>query len=207
MDQPARLNQAIADLGLSVDSVFVPWSKSRSYTEPTKNRYAVAENGKRVAHPADRSLNWRVTLLHSRVGTATQGGRYNVAILTTNYTAGIGHAPAYKAHKVGTERWTVDGVKAIEHETETGRKFHPGSFVTSGAAILPDTTSVIAALVSDYSVIDYATYEEWARDMGYDEDSRKGEKVYRDSLENALRMRAALGDEGMRRLQEAAQEY
>lgn len=64
--------QATIDaLGLSVESVFVPWSQSRKF--------------KKGAKLLDRSLNWRVTVK-----------RHGDDILSCDYSAGIGHVPSYK---------------------------------------------------------------------------------------------------------------
>lgn len=43
----------------------------------------------------------------------------------------------------------------------------------------PDTTDVMGCLMSDISGMDYAdTFEEWASNLGYDEDSRAAERIY-----------------------------
>lgn len=62
----ARIDEVLKKHGLTVESVFVPFSQSRNKDE--KNP----------------SLNWKVTLLHK--------GR---KIVTTDYMAGCGHAPSY----------------------------------------------------------------------------------------------------------------
>jgi len=59
----------------------------------------------------------------------------------------------------------------------------------------------------DASAIDYATFEEWAPEMGYDADSRKGEAIYRTCLEYALKLRGAVGDKAMEQLRTATQDY
>lgn len=46
-----------------------------------------------------------------------------------------------------------------------------------------------------------------AETFGYDPDSRSAEKVYRACMEIALKMRAALGESGLSRLNEIFQDY
>lgn len=65
------LETAMERHGITVRAAFVPFSQSR--------------NAKPDPKPGDLSLNWKVTLL--------KDGR---EVLTTDYQAGIGHAPSYK---------------------------------------------------------------------------------------------------------------
>ena len=173
----AELERAIADLGLTVNAMFVPWSKSR--------------NAKPKAYNSDRSLNWQVTVKHN--------GRI---VLTTDYMAGIGHCPSVKASvaELGGRDCILRSEKIVS-ETETGRHYR------NQTPLQPDTVSVIACLIIDASALDSSSFEDWADEFGYDRDSRKAEKVYRECLETALRLRAGIGDEGIKRLQEAAQDY
>jgi hypothetical protein len=189
-----ELSQAIQDLGLTVDSVFVPWSKSRNAKQPTKDRYAVVGRDTRVTHPEDRSLNWQVTL--------KQDGR---KVITTDYSAGIAHCPSYQAHKPGTCRWTNDAVADLITETETGKTARKHGL--TGAPILPSSADVVYSLVSDASVLDNSGFDQWCGDYGYDPDSRKAETIYRACLDIALALRAAIGDSGLTRLRDAAQDY
>jgi len=62
-----KINQVLNKHGLTIESVFIPWSQSRNAGEK---------------HP---SLNWRVTL--------KQNGK---AIISTDYSAGCGHCPSYQ---------------------------------------------------------------------------------------------------------------
>lgn len=181
MTAKETLQQAMSDLGITIDAVFVPWSESRSF--------------KPGAKVTERSLNWRVTVK-----------RNNRAICTTDYTAGIGHAPSYKQGA----RMSLDGEAALIHETERGTVAKPSAMlghVYSGKPIKCDPCDVIYSLVSDSSAIDYPTFEEWARELGYDTDSRKAESIYRACLEIALALRSALGDSGLAQLQTACQDY
>lgn len=179
-----ELQKATAALGLSISAEFVPWSKSRNF-DPK-------------AGPDKRSLNWRVTLICAApvVGERGIGAR---EVLTVDYSAGIAHCPSYSPGA----RWTLDYAAAIECETEKGR---PADIHKAGysGAIMPGVEDVIASLALDASAIDYPAYEQWADDLGFDRDSRKGEATYRACLETALKLRAALGDVGLQTLRDAA---
>lgn len=92
---------AIAALGLTIDCVFVPFSQSRNRAEKTPN------------------LNWVVTV--------KRNGR---DVLTTDYSAGMGHCPGYKAGRVPTafqphDYKTHDG-KPYKGTTSAYRKATPG---------------------------------------------------------------------------------
>jgi hypothetical protein len=85
--------ELVTKLGLTVESEFVPFSRSR--------------HAKPNAKINDLSLNWRVTL--------KMNGR---EILTTDYGAGIAHCPAYK----DVSHLGVDAAEAIRRECETGKR-------------------------------------------------------------------------------------
>jgi len=169
---------------LTVTSVFVPFSQSRNKNDEGP------------------SLNWRVTLLRD--------GR---EVLTTDYGAGAGHCPAYGARAVSVDRLRrVSRNEAIRAECENG--FEATGLQSSGVAlvnrkmpILPSPTDVVYSLVSDSSVLDSGRFEEWASELGYDEDSRKAEKIYRDCLDLALKLRAGLGESVLSELRTAFQDY
>lgn len=181
MTPKETLQAALTELGITVESVFVPWSKSRSFKAGVSVR--------------ERSLNWRVTL--------KRGAR---EIITTDYTAGIGHAPSYKQGA----RMSLDGEAALIHETEKGTTAKPSAnlgMVFAGKPIAVDACDVVYSLVSDSDVIDHPAFESWAGDLGYDTDSRSAEATYRACLDTALRLRAALGDEGLTKLRNACRDY
>lgn len=170
-----ELNALLARHNITVESVFVPYSRSRNFVQG--------------APASKQSLNWRVTL--------KRDGR---EILTTDYSAGIAHCPSYKQGA----RWTLDYNAAIASECETGRKARRFS---RGDAINPKPLDVIYSLVMDSDALDYATFEDWASEYGYDADSRSAEKTYRACLEIALKLRAGLGDSLLSELREAFQDY
>ena len=173
----------VAELGLTVESVFVPFSQSRNKAEKSP------------------SLNWRVTV--------KRNGR---DVLATDYSAGRGHCPAYKASvKTLGGPNSLMRSEAIATECETGRvaiAFPGGMIRGSLRNIIPlDTLDVLASLVMDSDVIDAGGFESWAMELGYDVDSRKAESIYQSCLEIALKLRAALGDSGLQTLRNAFEGY
>lgn len=190
IEQPATANAAIDSLGLTITSEFIPFSLSR--------------NAKSAPKLNDLSLNWKVTLHHH--------GR---PILTTDYSVGCAHCPSYRhvGNYLRPNAVTVDVFDVIRSECETGRARSrpredgiPG-IVMAGGRIDPSPVDVIAALAGEAAAIDAPDFEAWASDLGYDPDSRKAESTYRACLETGLKLRAALGDDGFRRLREAFQDY
>jgi hypothetical protein len=181
-----KLEAFMAEHKLTIDAVFVPLSHSRN------------------AGGKWRSLNWRVTL--------KRDGR---EVLTTDYSAGEAHAPAYswKAdNKSGIPRHIRDAAIADECEQGVAMSKPFGSFVEHKAhatrkRIDPDVVSVFWSMLQDSDVIDAGGFEDWASNFGYDTDSRKAEATYRACLDNALKLRAALGDVVLNAGREAAQDF
>ena len=173
---------AMEALGLTVAAVFVPWSASRNAKETS------------------RSLNWRVTV--------QRNGR---DVLTTDYMAGLAHAPAYSAPERthGGPR-SMMRAKALEIETETGFRALPlfaNDFRASRDAINPDAVDVIWALSRDCDVLDAGGFEQWAHEYGYDADSRAAEAIYRACLDIALKLRGAIGEAGLEALRIAGEDF
>lgn len=181
-----KLQAAIANLDLSLSADFMPMSVSR-------NRDAKFP-----------TLNWRVTL--------KRRGR---DVLTTDYSAGVAHCPSYSA----PPRTEWDRSNSMWHESVTRWECESGfkakvftrfagfSAGSKPAPILPDACDFIASLVLDSSVLDSGGFEQWASDCGYDSDSRKAFQTYQACVELAIKLRAAIGDAGMRALSEACQDY
>lgn len=176
------LTRRCAELALTVDAVFVPFSLSRNAVRAPKVR--------------DRSLNWKVTIRHA--------GR--PVLDNLDYSAGIGHCPALRGQPF--RRMTQDVIDAVVIETEQGvvaKIVSWGAWPTKQKIAPPDPIDVIAAVAQDGAAIDYARYEDWAEDMGIDPDSRKGEAIYRACLTQGLVLRVALGDAVFQELRELAQ--
>lgn len=204
MDTDTKIDPAavMAEMGLTVRSEFVPFSQSRNRNEVEDGRklkLAGVDGKEGALVPMPRySLNWRVTLIHN--------GR---DVITTDYSAGIGHIPDYRTPRV----YTVGHHEALVATVETGKNhFTPSGEPTSAflgkrTELWPDAKDVVASLILDSDVIDFPTFEMWASELGYDADSRKAEATYRACLEIALKIRAAIGDAGMARLRDAFRDY
>lgn len=147
----------------------------------TKSRF-IPYSQSRNAGGAQPSLNWEVTVL--------KDGK---PIATVDYMAGLGHCPSYKYPL------TVAKLQAVDRQCETG--------TYRGRKINPDAVDVLASLAMEADVIDYASFEDWAESFGYDPDSREAEKVYNACMDTALKLRSALGDDGLNQLKEAANDH
>lgn len=132
-------------------------------------------------HP---SLNWKVTLAHK-----------GKDFLTTEYMAGCGHCPSYKQGLM-----SVDEDAAIKNECERGQ-------TRLGKKIQPILADVLHSLATDADAIDHKDFEDWCETYAADPDSRKAEATYRACLDIALKLRNALGDDGLKQLREAVQDY
>jgi hypothetical protein len=65
----------------------------------------------------------------------------------------------------------------------------------------PELRDVLDAVAAQAAVTDQAHgYEQWARDMGFDPDSRTGERVYRAARRQARLLRQLLGEDQYARL-------
>ena len=144
-----------------------------------------------VRDPWKERLEYRVTL--------TYRGR---VILETPFSMGIAHIPGYERR----QRRVIENQEFLIHALETGTvpKYSPAGYMRNSEPILPTLESVVSCLVLDSSAIDYADYEEWAQEFGYDPDSREGERIYRACLETGLRLRSRIGESRLRKLQEWA---
>lgn len=186
MTPAQRILAFAAAQGLTMAATFIPFSQSRNASPQ--------EDGKPW-----RSLNWKVRI--------ERAGRL---VLETDYAQGEGYCPAYKAprEKLGHPR-SVPRHDQILHEIETGYTRAP-MFWGSGLGKKlppPSIADVLASLSLDASVLDEGGFENWAASLGYDTDSRKAEATYRACLEIALKLRGALGEDGLKALRDAAQDY
>lgn len=128
----------------------------------------------------DPSLNWKVTL--------KRNGR---EIISTDYMQGCADAPSYRQMDNSVKRAQI-----VREECEAGVRVKK-----------PALRDVLYSLSMDADAIEYPSFEEWASNFGYETDSRKAENIYRTCLEIALKLRAAIGDDGLAKLREACQDY
>lgn len=175
-----KIGVTLAKHGLTVESVFIPWSLSRNAGE--KNP----------------SLNWKVTL--------KQNGR---KILTTDYMAGCAHAPSYKQ----SFKRDPENERLVLAECENGGKARYMATMdyiavpqSSKGTLKPESRDVIHSLLLDSEVLDYPSFEDWAGNFGYEEDSRQAERIYNDCMKIALQFRR-IGESVIEELREVFQDY
>lgn len=180
-----RIDAAIAELGLTLEYKFVPFSMSRNKDEKHK------------------SLNWVVTLKRGN------------ASFSIDYSAGEAHCPSHKQLWNATAYEKRQQRELLDRECETGKRHRWFESLTTpmpivhghAKAILPKAADVIYSLSIESSVLDEPSFEAWADSLGYDKDSRSAEATYRACLDTALKLRAMIGDAGLRLLQDACQDY
>jgi len=182
-----RINDTALNLihGIKVTAEFVPWSKSRNFKKEPK--------------ATDLNLNWKVTVWHGAAAI----------LLDIDYMAGQAHCPSYKQ----ASRWTLEYAAQIDFECEYGKeagRFNYGFGIVrklNDKPIMPDACDVVYCLLSDAGVLDYGSFEDWADNMGYDQDSREAEQFYRACLATSLKLRSALGEDRLKRLREDFQDF
>lgn len=175
------------EMGLTVTSVFIPWSRSRNYAAET--------------NLSRKTLNWRVTLLHN-----------SLPVISTDYSAGIAHCPAYRppTKEVGRGMSLIRS-ELLEYEIETGKiaKHYSSVFgiTSSRKPIEPNSLDVLYSLLMDSAAIDYRCFSNWAESYGYNTDSRKAKSIYRACIDIGLKLRAGIGDENIAKLHLTFQDY
>lgn len=101
-----------------------------------------------------------------------------------HYSQGLAHVKGYQQfHKSKYDKRIHNA--CYRKTCETGSLYRPSEhdpdnpWMKAGTQPAPGLMDVLYCLVSDASVRNYSTYEEWGPEYGYDEDSRKGEATYR----------------------------
>ena len=182
----------MAEYGVTVEAVFVPFSQSRNKGEKSP------------------SLNWVVTV--------KRNGR---PVLFTDYMSGCGHCPGNKAKMPDDfdrhpRNWTPlvtaweceNGYRATWSRWGGFARWKGGTMTTTKEqGLKPDPCDVLYSLAMDSSVLDAGGFESWAADYGFDSDSRSAEAIYKACLEIALKLRAGIGEAGLAALAEASQDY
>lgn len=146
--------------------------------------FSVSRNAKEKRY----SINWKVYL------------KKNHTILETDYMQGVGHLPK-NMQPASFMRTTMHELQLIKKGCEEGKNKFNRSLTE------PDIMDVLYCLVMDAGVLNCASFEEWADELGYDTDSRQAEKLYRQCLENALALRAMLGNDTLETLSELYSDY
>jgi hypothetical protein len=180
-----QIIDVVSSLGITVESVFVPFSQSRNKMEKHK------------------TLNWVTTVLRN--------GR---KVLSTEYSAGIAHCPSYNKQAPAIFDRPKRFWQEFSSDSECESGFANQPFTTWGGfrpdrrfPILPDAIDVLYSLIADSNVLDSSCFEDWASEYGYDADSRKGELIYRACLEIALKLRSGLSESDLALLRDALEDY
>lgn len=180
-----NIEAAVKELGLTFEYKFVPFSQSRNKAEE---------------HP---SLNWLVTLKRGN------------GSMSFDYSAGCGHCPSYKQLWNATPYEKRQQRELLAAECETGKQHNWAGWMSIPKPVVmklvkpitPKHANIIHSLAIDASVLDSGSFEEWASEFGYEADSRAAEAIYNACLQQALQLRRLVGDEGLRLLQTASQDY
>jgi hypothetical protein len=152
----------------------------------------VPKSQSRNSDKEEPSLNWQLTLRNVR------------ATLMTDYMQGIAHVPGYN----GAEH-SKHFVDRILQATVTGKYYLKPAEHSSWMKPLPkpELRDVLHSLVLDAYVLESSGFEDWARNLGYDTDSRKAEAIYKECIEQSLKLKALIGQENLDKLRELYQDY
>ncbi len=155
-----------------------------------------------------KSFNWNVELLFKER-----------PLLTITYSKGWGHSPNARARPPGKSAMSSRLIETARlrmqlDEIEKGRlcRFDWNTFtfytVMGSAGVIPPPTvaEILCSLASDSSVLDYASFEDWAPCLGYDPDSISAKAIYDQCLKIGLALRNNLGNEKFETLCEWARE-
>ncbi len=147
--------------------------------------------------PGSPSLHWTVTVHRGR------------ASMSLPYSAGCAHAVIKNPSNVpeGSPSWNAAVRVACEEgriiRLRLGGGMSPGGYPQPG----PSLRDVLYALVMDSSVLESGGFEDWADELGFDTDSRKAESTYRACIDQSLKFRQLVADEGLKQLQTAFQDH
>jgi len=201
--------------GVVLDFRFVPFSVSRS----RKNDF--------------RSVNWVVTVKKmDEKDTRAPEYRVDKARTEVEYMEGIGNfistgygrksVDAHKAEieisercectaaafgsgagelrkQLRIERFQKKAIKHYEGKPKVVKTF-------TSQVQPPPYADIFYSLSRDVDVENYPVYEEWAREFGYDEDSREGERIYNVCRRQAYELSKVIGRESINKLRELTQQ-
>jgi hypothetical protein len=187
-----NVSEIAAELGLTLTSEYVPWSKSTQAKEKDKRDY-----------PA-RSFHWRVTLA---IGTRS---------MTTDYSMGSAHCEV-KIHGAPPSRGVPSRIMVC-NEAACIALFERGEFkdtvfnpckgdIIAARASAPDMCDVLHCLIMDSDALNHESFADWAAEYGYDDDSVKARGVYDACISAALKLRALLGESNIERLRVELADY
>lgn len=184
IEHKAKVKQIEAylnSIGLQHNIVFIPQSRSRNA-------------GK------EPCINWSVCLWKSNNDKNK---------MLTDYQQGVGHLPKWNS-PVKNEYDTKLKYSCMLRAIETGkvhRIVNDTPVPTNTKLTPPSVVDVIYSLIMDSDVLDYAGFELWANNLGFDTDSRKAETIYNICINNTLKLKSILGQEALDKLKDLYQDY
>jgi len=135
-------------------------------------------------------------------------------VVKTDYSLGIGHVKVKEYRCIGPfdheERRFLEAWTANPHANFKNKEFQLGVAVKLAKLqkVTPSKDDVIWSLLMDASPQIYdQTFEDWASELGYDADSRKAERIYKECCDTGRALISVLGRERVTELQEAFQDY
>lgn len=129
--------------------------------------------------------DWDASAFHWRV-TLHRGER----TLITEYSRGSAHATLKRVPEWMPGEWVI----CHRNELRPTRAYGRGVRVWCKVTPTPPTVEdVLDSLRSDAATVQWCTFADWCRDLGYDTDSRTAERIYRACQDIATRLRVFLG--------------
>ena len=119
---------------------------------------------------------------------------------TTPYIAGTAHCP--RVHRVRQRDWP----RGFGWRTEDAVVEAFGRAL-AGARWLPDPVDIVWCLFVDSGALDYASFEDWAGDLGFDSDSIKAKGMYDACLAVGLFLRSGVGEAGLSHMAELFEDF
>lgn len=131
--------------------------------------------------------------------------------MTASYHQGVGHVQGYQQIRDKSSYIQQRKQAAYRMTCEDGRLYTYDRALDRyrliGKQPAPDLVDVLYCLIMDSEVLERSGFEEWADEYGYDLDSRKAEQTYRLCVEQSLKLRALIGQDGLDTLRDAYQDY
>jgi len=181
-----QITKLIETYNISMKFTFVPFTESENCKDASANWFK---------EPNYPSLNWKVEVLCSES-----------PILHTGYSQGLAHIPGYKF----SSRVSIFDAEVLSNAIQKGRvPMHQQPYIAKpGKVPEPKVEDVLFCLLLDGSAdFDAQQFEDWCGDLGYDADSRKAERIYKECLRTGQALRRALGAPAIDKLREAFQDY
>ena len=220
----AKVDEALKKLELSIRVKFVPQyvdvANMRETVAPDKWWFQASPKFEVTVFRAGKEL---ITVPYSMgLGCFPQTSRLNDMYAKVRYTKGRAAADTrftllnayYTAVKTGVLGYPVAYKETqnssnygdmLRFDHQQGERKHPG--FKSDLCHYVTLSDVMYSLCMDSSALDYPKFEEWAREFGFDEDSRKGEQTYAECVRIGLSMARGLGYQQLEQLREIFSGY